>query len=158
MGNRTSLSSPISRRDRTCGNGAHRPHGVAALLINNRTINVRNDFAYTCIRAMCRGIGGARSMPPSVQPKSWAQAISRRFILVATGESSHRKVFSRAAARVFEWRNRRFYGYDAVRRAAMAGRWKFSPARRAGRRDKTVNHRLILPQQRPAVPTPVNAR
>ncbi|MNE67507.1 hypothetical protein D3C80_1631180 [compost metagenome] len=69
-------------------------------------------------------------------------------IFVLMLQATHREILNRAAAHIFQQRNRGLYRHDAIRcLSTQRPGGNLHPAHAAGRRDQAVHHGLVLLQQ-----------
>ena len=115
---------------------------------------MRDDFAHARVEGDLQDLLIVFQIDTSgwLQPEVVTGAGFRhRFVLVTALQAAHREVFDGAAAEILQQGNRGFNRHNAVRSvAAQRSGGDFDHPDGAGWRDQTVDHRLILPQQRAA--------
>ena len=113
---------------------------------------MRDDFAHARVEGDLQDLLIVFQIDTSgrLQPEVVTGAGFRhRFVLVTALQAAHREVFDRAAAEIFQQSNRRFHRHNAVHScAAQRAGGDFHHPDGTGRRDQTVDHGVILPQQR----------
>ena len=115
---------------------------------------MRDDFAHARIQGDLQDRLEVLQIdsPGRLQPEVVTGAGFRhRLVFVTAFQAAHREVLDGAAAEIFQQGDSGFNRHYAVRRfAAQRAGGDFHHADGAGRGDQTVDHGLILPQQRAA--------